>query len=179
MPHYLLVVSATLAAAFNLQPAAAQKAETGTYMQIFYEGPQWLAGRRVLTYSPAFRGKTQELVQESDSMRNISPNGFMMGRPELSTQTIYATVTTEKGTFISDGNGKSHLETPAERQLARQQEATQFNHSLQLVETRTDLGRAVLTKALNEAAADGWEVVQLAPTGTQGGLVYVLKRRKN
>jgi len=147
-------------------------------MQIFYEGPGWMAGRHVLTYSPAFRGKTQELVQETDSTHQLSPNGLMMGTDASVTQTTYATVTTERGTFIPDGNGKSHLETPAERQLARQREAAQFNRAFHLIEARADLGRAVLTKALNEAAADGWEVVQLAPIGTQDGLVYLLKRRK-
>jgi hypothetical protein len=179
MSNYLFVASAVLAAAFSLQPAAAQKAPAGTYMQIFYEGPSWVAGRRVLAYSPAFRGKTQELVQETDSTRNISPNWLMRNSTESATITTYATtVTTEKGTYISDGNGKSHLETPAERQQARQRDAARFNRTFRLLETRADLGRAVLTKALNEAAADGWEVVQLAPTGTQGGLVYLLKRRK-
>ena len=93
-------------------------------MQIFYEGPSWMAGRRVLAYSPAFRGKTQEVVQETDSTRQISPNGPIMGtEAATSTSTSYATVITEKGTYIPDGNGKSHLETPAERQLARQHEA--------------------------------------------------------
>lgn len=179
MSNSLLILGATLAAAFSLQPAAAQKPAAGTYMQIFYEGPGWMSGRRVLAYSPAFRGKTQEVVQETDSTRQLSPNGLMMGTTASVTTTSYATVTTEKGTYISDSSGKSHLETPAERQLARQREAVQFNRAFRLLETRADLGRAVLTKALNEAAADGWEVVQLAPTGTQGGLVYLLKRRKD
>ena len=166
-------------AALSLQPAVAQKAPAGTYMQIFYEGPNWIAGRRVLAYSPAFRGKTQEVVQETDSTRQFSPNSFMLTAPESATATSYTTTeVTEKGTFVPDKNGKMHLETPAERQQARQREAAKFNRSFRLIEARADLGRAVLTKALNEAAADGWEVVQLAPTGTQGGLVYLLKRRK-
>jgi hypothetical protein len=177
MAHSLFLLGATLAAALSLQPAAAQKPAAGTYMQIFYEGPGWLAGRRVLAYSPAFRGKTQEVIQETDSTRQLSPNGLMMGTGASVTTTSYATVTTERGTFISDGNGKSHLETPTERQQAQQREAAQFNRGFRLLEARADLGRAVLTRALNEAAADGWEVVQLAPTSTQGGLVYLLKRR--
>ena len=175
MSNYLFAASAVLAAALSLQPAAAQKAPAGTYMQIFYEGPNWIAGRRVLAYSPAFRGKTQELVQETDSTRELSPNG-MMGNE--ASATTYATVINENGTFVPDKNGKTHLETPAERQKARQREAVQFNLGMRMLETRADLGRAVLTKALNEAAADGWEIVQLAPTGAQGGLVYLLKRRK-
>jgi len=166
------------AAATAPQRAAAQKAAPVVYMQIFYEGPNWLAGRRVLSYSPSFRGKTQELVQEPDSIRQLSPLASM--RPDTGPTTVqstYTTTTTEKGTFITDASGKAHLETPAEHKQAQQREATQFNRGLRLLETRADLGKAVLTKALNEAAADGWEVVQLTATGTTGGLVYLLRHR--
>ena len=146
-------------------------------MQIFYEGPNWLAGRRVLTYSPAFRGKTQELVQETESTRQVSPNALLSGSSEPVTTTSYATVTTEKGTFIPDKNGKMHLETPADRKQAMQHENEQFDRGLKMLENRADLGRGVLTKALNEAAADGWEVVQMTTTSTTGGLVYLLRHR--
>ncbi|MGI4866061.1 MAG: hypothetical protein ACRYFZ_19210 [Janthinobacterium lividum] len=146
-------------------------------MQVFYEGPNWLAGRRVLSYSPAFRGKTQELVQESDSTRQLSPSALLMGPDEPTVTTGYATTTTEKGTFIPDRTGKMHLETPADRQKARQQELAEFNRRFNLLETRADLGKAVLAKALNDAAADGWEVVQLTANGTTGGLIYLLRHR--
>lgn len=172
-----LFASLALVAALGPQHAAAQKAALGVYMQIFYEGPNWLAGRRVLAYSPAFRGKKQELVSETDSTRQLSHNGLLLEHAGPTTQTGYATVSTEKGTFIPDKNGKMHLETPADRQQARQREAAQFNLGMRTLETRADLGRAVLTKALNEAAADGWEVVQLTATGTTGGLVYLLRHR--
>lgn len=172
-----LLASLVLIAALGPQRAAAQKAAPGVYMQIFYEGPNWLAGRRVLAYSPAFRGKTQEVVPEADSTRELSPNGLLLEHAEPATQTGYATVSTEKGTFIPDKNGKMHLETSADRQQARQREAAQFNLGMRMLETRADLGRAALTNALNEAAADGWEVVQLAATGTSGGLVYLLRHR--
>ncbi len=174
-PLLLLLLGA---AAIAPQRAAAQKAAPVVYMQIFYEGPTWSAGRRVLSYSPAFRGKTQELVQESDSTRQLSPLANMM--PEEGPAIIrstYSTVTTDKGTFITDASGKAHLETPAERKQAQQREAAQFNRGLRMLETRADLGKAVLTKALNEAAADGWEVVQMTATGTSGALVYLLRRR--
>jgi len=158
------------------QQAAAQKAAPIVYMQIFYEGPAWLAGRRVLSYSPAFRGKTQELVSESDSTRQLAPNAFL-NQTEPTTTISYTAATTDKGTFITDATGKTHLQTPAERKRAQQQETAQLNRGLRMVEARTDLGRAVLTKALNEAAADGWEVVQLTATGTTGALVYLLRHR--
>jgi hypothetical protein len=176
MPKPLFILG-TLAAALCARPAAAQKAAPAVYMQIFYEGPNWLAGRRVLTYSPAFRGKKQEVVQETDSTRQLSPNALLTGQLEPTIQTSYATITNEKGTFIPDKNGKMHLETPADRQLARQRENAQLNRGFQMLEARADLGRAVLAKALNEAAADGWEVVQLTTSGTTGGLVYLLRHR--
>lgn len=171
-----LFASLVLTAVLGPQHAAAQEAVPGVYLQIFYEGPNWQAGRRVLAYSPAFRGKTQEMVPETDSTRELSPNG-LLGHAGPVSQTGYATVTTEKGTFIPDKNGKMHPETPADRQQARQREAAQFNTGMRMLESRADLGRAALTKALNEAAADGWEVVQLAATGSSGSLVYLLRRR--
>jgi hypothetical protein len=173
-PLFLLLLGA---AAIAPQCAAAQKAVPVVYMQIFYEGPAWLAGRRVLSYSPSFRGKTQELVQEADSMRQLSPLALMMPGKESTGTTTYSTATTDKGTFITDASGKAHLETPAERKQDQQREAAQFNRGLRMLETRADLGKAVLMKALNEAAADGWEVVQLTATGTSGALVYLLRHR--
>jgi hypothetical protein len=147
-------------------------------MQIFYEGSAWLAGRRVLSYGPAFRGKTRELVQESDSTRQLSPLAHMMPSEELTIRrNTYSTVTTDKGTFVTDASGKTHLETLSERKQTQQSEAAQFNRSLRMLETWADLGKAVLTKALNEAAADGREVVQMTATGTGGALVYLLRHR--
>jgi hypothetical protein len=175
MLKFLLVMFLVAIAAQN---ASAQKSASVTYMQIFYEGPNWLAGRRVLSYSPAFRGKTQEVVQESDSTRQLSPTAFLMGPTEPVTITKKATlttITTEKGTFIPDQNGKMHLETPADRKQARQRETEQFNIKLNMLEKRADLGKAVLARALNEAAANGWEVVQMTAVGTAGGLVYLLR----
>jgi hypothetical protein len=172
MLKFLLVMFLVAIAAQN---ASAQKSASVTYMQIFYEGPNWLAGRRVLSYSPAFRGKTQEVVQESDSTRQLSPNALLMGPTESVTTTSFATTTTDKGTFIPDQNGKMHLETPADRKQARQRETEQFNRGFRMLEKRADLGKAVLAKALNEAAANGWEVVQMTAVGTAGGLVYLLR----
>lgn len=172
-----LLVMLLVVAAMAPQQAAAQKAVPGVYMQIFYEGPNWLADRRVLSYSPAFRGKTQELVQEPDSTRQVSVNALLSGPASSVTTTGYATRITDKGTFIPDSKGKMHLETPADRTQARQRGNEWFNRWFKILETRADLGRAVLAKALNEAAVDGWEVVQMTATGTTGGLVYLLRHR--
>jgi hypothetical protein len=172
MLKFLLVMFLVAIAAQN---ASAQKSASVTYMQIFYEGSNWLAGRRVLSYSPAFQGKTQEVVQESDSTRQLSPNALLMGPTESVTTTSFATTTTDKGTYIADQNGKMHLETPADRKQARQRETEQFNRGFRMLEKRADLGKAVLAKALNEAATNGWEVVQMTAVGTTGGLVYLLR----
>lgn len=176
MRKVLLVPALVTLAALPFS-AAAQKDTRSVYMQIFYEGPAWLAGRHILTYSPAFRGKTGELVQEPDSTRQLAPNAILEGPFKPGPTTGYATVSTEKGTFIPDRNGKMHLETAADRKLARQQETAQFNRRLTLLDTRAGLGKSVLVSALNETAADGWEVVQMTTSGTHGGLVYPFKRR--
>jgi hypothetical protein len=102
----------------------------------------------------------------------------MMPSEELTIRrSTYSTVTTDKGTFVTDASGKTHLETLSERKQTQQSEAAQFNRSLRMLETWADLGKAVLTKALNEAAADGREVVQMTATGTGGALVYLLRHR--
>ncbi|TDN38991.1 hypothetical protein E4631_12550 [Hymenobacter sp. UV11] len=157
-------------------PALAQQAAKPVYLQIFYEGSGWLSGQRVLSYSPAFRGKVEELVAEPDSIRQVSPNAHMERPTDLGT-TSYTTVTTEKGTVVPDRNGKVHFQTAAEYKLAQQQEKVLLNRSFRLLQMRGDLARITLSKALNDAAAEGWEVVQMTSWGSQGSLVYLLRRR--
>lgn len=164
----------------------AQQAKAPVYMQIFYEGAGWIAGHGVLHYSPSFRGKTQELVNEPDSTRQMSPGAFMLGGFQQQTgravttssvTTIASSVTTSEGTFISDGKGKMRPQTEADMQQEARKSKNQFDRSIRLTETRAALAHNALTKALNETAADGWEVVQVAASGSQGGLVYLLRRR--
>jgi hypothetical protein len=157
--------------------AAAQQPAKASYMQIFYEGASWLAGREVLHYSPAFRGKTGELVPE-DSTKVVSPGALVFGGPSMVTTTSTLTsVTTEKGTFVPGAGGKMRPQTAADISKQQATEAARLNRSLNLVEARANLARTTLTQALNNAAADGWEVVQMTTWGTQGGLVYLLRRR--
>jgi len=174
---FTLTAAGLALGALGQAQAQTQVAAKPVYMQIFYEGSQWLSGRQVLSYSPAFRGKQEELVHEPDSIRNISPNAWLMGPKEPTTTVAYATVATEKGTFIPDSQGRMHLETAADRQRAHQQEQAQLNRGLNLLEARASLGRAALAKALNECANDGWEVVQMTSWGSKDGLVYLLRRR--
>ncbi|MGI4885620.1 MAG: hypothetical protein ACRYFR_11735 [Janthinobacterium lividum] len=156
---YLLAL-ATTALAGRSSAQSANRAPA-TYLQIFHEGPNWLAGRRVLAYSPAFRGKTGETVQESDSTRALSPNAML----NLSFGTHGPTTTT----MVESGSQAAAA--------LRRAEVAGVNRSFRLLEKRADLARAALGRALDETAADGWEVVQMTATGNQGALVYLLRRR--
>ncbi|MDJ0363790.1 hypothetical protein QMK33_01400 [Hymenobacter sp. H14-R3] len=173
---FLLVALVTLAS----QPAttAAQQLAKPVYMQVFYAGTGWLAGQPLLHYSPAFRGKTQELVQE-DSTRFASPGALLFN--ESAPGTVYqgtmVSVTSSKGTLVPDGKGKMRPQTPADIKKDQQAEKAQFSRSLNLLNARATLAFNTLTNSLNEAAADGWEVVQVAAMGNEGGLVYLLRRR--
>lgn len=176
MSKLLLVFLLGLLVGRPLTVAAQQPAKLG-YMQIFYEGANWLAGREVLHYSPAFRGKTGELVLE-DSTRILSPGNMVFNAPgEVVTTGMATSVTTEKGTFIPDANGKMRRQTAADITKQQATEVAHLNRSLNLLDARAALARTTLTQALNNAAADGWEVVQMTAWGTQGGLVYLLRRR--
>ncbi|MCI1188550.1 DUF4177 domain-containing protein [Hymenobacter sp. DH14] len=173
LPLFLLL--ATLLAV----PGCAQKGPPVVYMQIFFEGPNWLAGREVLHYTPAFKGKTGELVAEGADTQEVSPMRFMQGptRTTYGSSTSGTTVTTDKGTFVTDADGKTHQQTEEDIRKENQVEQDNMNRGLQLLEKRARLAREALTKALNEAAADGWEVVQMTATGTSGSLVYLLRKR--
>ena len=170
----LLILSAALC--LGCSPAQSQGNSRVAYMQIFYEGPNWLAGQEVLHYSPAFKGKTGELVAEGNDTRQFSPGGFM-ANVSTSTHTTSTVLTTEKGTFVTGSDGKTHLQTAEDLRKANQEEANSMNKGLQLLAKRNGLARAALSNALNEAAADGWEVEQMAAYGNSGGLVYLLHKR--
>lgn len=175
-----LLLLPLLLAILQATPGCAQKGPPVVYMQIFFEGPSWLAGREVLHYTPAFKGKTGELVAEGDDTRELSPGRFLQGPPRTSyssSSTSGITVTTEKGTFVTDSSGKTHQQTEDDIRKERQAEQETMNRGLQLLEKRARLAREALTKTLNEAAADGWEVVQMTASGTPGGLVYLLRKR--
>ncbi len=173
LPLFLLVSLL----AYRPLAATAQQAAKPTYMQIFYEGSGWLAGREVLHYSPAFRGRTGELVRE-DSTRAMSPGALVFDGPITTTTYSTATsVTTEKGTFVRGSNGKMTPQTDADIRKEQVEGNARMNRGLNLLAARATLGRTALSNALNEAAADGWEVVQMTSWGAQGGLAYLLRRR--
>lgn len=162
-----------------------------SYMQIFFEGPNWLAGREVLHYSPAFKGKTGEVVAETEATRRLSPGEFLNGPASGAGTTATATSATmisevvevsektytAKGAFVRGKDGKMRPQTADDVRKEQQEERASFNNVVALLEQRANLARTALSKALNEAAADGWEVVQMTAYGSQGGLVYLLRRR--
>lgn len=157
--------------------ATAQQVAKPAYMQIFYEGSGWFAGREVLHYSPAFRGRAGELVRE-DSTRTISPGAMVFDGPVETTSTnALESVTTDKGTFVPGENGNMRPQTASDIRKRHLEENARMNRGLNLLEARATLARTALIIALNNAAADGWEVVQMTSWGAQGGLVYLLRRR--
>ncbi|NML67256.1 hypothetical protein HHL22_18790 [Hymenobacter sp. RP-2-7] len=183
MKKYLLGIIGVALLSNGYQRSSAQGAAKPTYMQVFYEGSSWLSGRPLLHYSPAFRGKTDELVPEPDSTKRLSPGAFLFDGPAESITTTSTTTTIAAGdgqlpiTYVHGQNGKLRPETAADRQQARAREQARFDRQLNLVAARATLARNTLTNALNAAAADGWEVVQLTQWGKQDGLVYLLRRR--
>jgi len=148
-------------------------------MQIFFEGPNWLAGHEVLQYSPAFKGKTGEMVAEGDDTRRLSPGHFLVDSP-LSSQSSTATVSTagtDESNFVRGRDGKMRLQTAEDIRKANQEEVDNINKGFKLLEKRSGLARTALSNALNEAAADGWEVVQMTAYSNAGSLVYLLRKR--
>ena len=180
MPKLLHLPLFLLLAVLYAAPGYAQSNRPPVYMQVFFEGPNWLAGREAVHYVPAFKGKTGELVVEGEDTRQLSPLHFLQG-PVRTTQnsslTASTTVTTEKGTFITGTDGKTHRQTDADIRRDNQAEQDNFNKSLQLLEKRGRLAQEALIRALNETATDGWEVVLMTASGTPGGLVYLLRKR--
>ena len=185
MKTYSLLASALLLLLGACQSAPAQTAAKPAYMQIFYEGAGWLAGRPLLHYSPAFQGKDNELVSEPDSTKRISPGAFLfdepLGQGGTTTATAVQTVTSSNGqqtNYVQGADGEMHAQTPADQQRERAREKARFDRQLNLVGARAALARTALTTALNAAAADGWEVVELGRWGEKDGLVYLLRRQR-
>ena len=157
----------------------AQSGSRPVYMQIFFEGPNWLAGHEVLQYSPAFKGKTGEMVAEGDDTRRLSPSHFLVDSPLLSQSgiTTISTTGTDEGNFVRGRDGKMRPQTAEDIRKANQEEVDKFNKGFKLLEKRSGLARTALSNALNEVAADGWEVVQMTAYSGAGSLVYLLRKR--
>src|SRR6476469_3215754 len=177
MKKMLFLPLLLLAAFLCTAPACSQTGAKPVYMQIFFEGPNWIAGREVLHYVPAYRGKTGELVAEGADTQAISPIRFLQGPHQTTQSSMTTTVTTDGGAFMTDSNGKAHRQTDEDIRKESQAERESIDKGLQLLEKRSRLAQEALTRALNYAAADGWEVVQMTAYGAPGGLVYLLHKR--
>jgi hypothetical protein len=158
-------------------PTLAQQAAKPVYLQIFYEGNGGLAGHRVLSYSPAFRGKTYEILPQSDSARILDAKLHK----DLAGNTVQSSYTTiypgnAKG-YITTADGKTRLLTAEGVHQYQQQQSADARSYTRLQQANATASRDIVTQALNETAADGWEVIQMTTWGTQGGLIYLLRRR--
>jgi hypothetical protein len=185
MKTYSLLAGAMLLLLGGCQSAPAQTAAKPAYMQIFYEGANWMAGRPLLHYSPAFQGKSDELVSEPDSTKRLSPGALLFDEPSgqgvATTATSVQAVSGSNGqqtNYVQGSDGEMRAQTPADLRQERAREKANFNRQLNLLAARNTLARTTLTNALNTAAAEGWEVVQLGRWGEKDGLVYLLRRQQ-
>ena len=184
MKTHSLLAGALLLLLGGCQPAPAQTAAKPAYMQIFYEGANWLAERPLLHYSPAFQGKDNELVPEPDSTKRLSPGSVLFEEPSgqgVATASAVQSVVSSNGqqtNYVQGPDGEMRAQTPADQRQERAREKARFDRQLNLIAERAMLARTTLTNALNAAAADGWEVVQLGRWGEKDGLVYLLRRRQ-
>ena len=99
----------------------------------------------------------------------------------MATASAVQTVVSSNGqqtNYVQGPDGEMRAQTPADLRQERAREKARFDRQLNLVAARATLARTTLTNALNTAAADGWEVVQLGRWGEKDGLVYLLRRRQ-
>lgn len=120
---YSLLAGAMLLLVGGCQSAPAQTAAKPAYRQVFYEGANWLAGRPLLHYSPAFQSKSAELVPEPDSTKRLSPGALLFD--ELSGQGVVTTATTVQ--TVGSGNEQQLTWLAARSTLARTTLTTTLN----------------------------------------------------
>ncbi|MBW3129254.1 hypothetical protein [Hymenobacter profundi] len=155
---------------------AACTAQRVQYMQLFYYGPQATTGSPIMRFSPAFKGKTavyptvqDEYMKQTDLMNNILSFGTI-------TTTGTAEVTTEEGTYI-DGKLQTEAQLKQRSEKATAEDRARLKKYMSMLDKHVDNITTELSKALNSAADDGWEVVQMASL-EKSGVIYLLQRRK-
>lgn len=170
----LLVV----AALFQAKPVQAQQA--GKYMQLFYYGPQAALTGPVGRFSPAFKGKSEiklanqeEYVKQMMSLSTLSlPSGVVQAESvettSLDSGETFLTVNGKRLTKAEEEKYKKDRD--AKDKAARDAYYTKVSQQVENVTNE-------LSKALNEAAAYGWEVTQMASL-PNGGLVYLMRKAK-
>lgn len=193
---YKLLCGLLLGCAACQPSATSGAAGSQAYMQILYAGPNWSPGHPVLFYSPAFRGKNNELVADTDSTLEVAPTANLLDSA-VDTTTAVVVANSDSVDFIPENDFRVFTDqgrlnpryvaahrANRQRQIAQErrdnaQELRSANRRLRLRQQRLQLSQDALTTALNQAAADGWEVVQMLNYGNsdQGVLLYLLKKR--
>lgn len=160
----------------NAGLGVAQVTQPYQYMQLFYYGPKVTTGP-ILRFAPAYKGQTAiEMTQPDEYMKFADPTRLLVPSSSVKEVEVEAVVTTSEGTFV---HGKR--QTPEQLKQARDKEYKDSKAQLAayttMVNQHTETVTAMLSKAINSAAEDGWEVTQIASL-ENGGLVYLFRKGK-
>lgn len=180
MSPFFRVCSALLMVAGLLQTRPVQAQQAGKYMQLFYYGPQAALTGPVGRFSPAFKSKSEiKLVNQDEYIKQMSSLSTLSFSGGSSQAESVMTTSTDSGETFLTVNGKRltpaetdkyHKEQDARNKVAREAYSNRISQQVEIVTNE-------LSKALNEAAADGWEVTQMASL-PNGGLVYLMRKAK-
>jgi hypothetical protein len=179
MSLFLRVFSVLLVVGLSqVTPVRAQ--QVGQYMQLFYYGPQaGLITGPIGRFSPAFKGKAEiKLAQQDEYNKQFSP--FPIPSLPTGKQQAESMVTDmESGETVVTVNGKrlSSAEAEKYRKDQRAREKASQDAYLSKLSQYAEAVTSEISKSLNEAAADGWEVVQMASL-PNSGLVYLMRKTK-
>ncbi|GAB2474041.1 hypothetical protein GCM10011375_24970 [Hymenobacter qilianensis] len=131
-------------------------------MQIFYHGTKSFPGSAYMSFAPAFRNQTDIRLNEPDLTRATANSN--LGKSD---QIVEVRAT----------NGKDDPKLKVAEQEQQKEQQSSLATMIKKQEERGQKMRAQLMVSLNEAASEGWEVVQMSSYG-DGGLVYLLRRAK-
>ncbi|SNC75717.1 hypothetical protein SAMN06265337_3019 [Hymenobacter gelipurpurascens] len=180
MNPILRAFSVLLVVAGLLQTRSVQAQKAGEYMQLFYYGPQAALTGPIGRFSPAFKGKSEiKLANQEEYMKQISPMTTLSLPSGVIEAESVVTTDTESGESILYVKGKRLTPAEAEKYHKEQNAKQTANQQAYLnkISQYVDKVTNEVSKALNEAAADGWEVTQMASL-PNGGLVYLMRKGK-
>jgi uncharacterized membrane-anchored protein len=175
MRLFFRVCSVLLVTVGLLQAKPAQAQQAGKYMQLFYYGSQAALAGPVGRFSPALKGRSEiRLPNQDEYMNQLSSTAtspLSNGVIETSSMDSRGIVQTVNGKPVTAAEGEKYKKDREAREKAAREDY--FN---KLLKHSADVTNE-LSKALNEAAADGWEVTQMAAL-PNGGLVYLMRKAK-
>ena len=131
-------------------------------MQIFYYGPATSPGFSFMSFTPAFHNQTEVRLNEQRLAEFIEGS--------------YSGIAITSNSNDSEPN----FDDPKYKSAAKarqEREKQEFDKQVKVMEERSQKMRDSLMKALNDATAEGWEVVQMS-SYTNSGLTYLLRRAK-